>query len=640
LRIPIRWKFVLEIGIPLLIVYGAVLVIAYTALKAGAYRNVEDLMSRVADHQAALFDGKLATVEQVARSTASFLETHADLSREELFTVLRRNTNQHPLIYGSCIAFEPNGFEPGRARFGPYVCRDATQPDGLRAIDLSTAYDYRDGHWEWYTLPQTVGSAVWTEPYYDEGAGNVIMCTFSVPFRREGKLLGIATIDVKLEDLQQSVGGMDMAGSQFIITSRKGTFISASDPTLIMKETTAGLAAKLGRPEIAALGQRLAAGERGVARLDAFPTRAEPSYVFYAPIPATGWSFAAAVPVGQVMGPVWRRLQQFSLVMLLGLVLIVTLLVMAAFRITAPIGQLVAGVRELSGGNLNVNVDIESRDELGDLGAAFNGMTRELRTQIDAVARATAARQIVESELRLAREIQTSLLPRTFPPYPNRPEFDLHACNLPARQVGGDFYDFFFSADDLLTVVVADVVGKGVPAALFMAVARTVVRNLAMTGLAPGEILNRANRVLNEGNERYLFVTVFLGHYHTKSGRLVYANAAHPSPYRIGVNGDAAVEPFGEATGTLLGVIEEEDYGQNETTLAVGERIVIFTDGVPDARSPDNEFFGDGRFRELLLAHAREPVEAFCKRIASTVDAFEEHERKDDVTLVVLQRNR
>jgi sigma-B regulation protein RsbU (phosphoserine phosphatase) len=171
-----------------------------------------------------------------------------------------------------------------------------------------------------------------------------------------------------------------------------------------------------------------------------------------------------------------------------------------------------------------------------------------------------------------------------------------------------------------------------------MAVARTVIRNLAMTGLEPGEILTRANHVLNEGNERYLFVTIFLCHYHTTSGRLVYANAAHPSPYRLDAAGNA--RPFGEATGTLLGVLEEELFGQEEVTLGVGERVVIFTDGVPDARNPADEFFGDGRFREILTHYASDPVQPFCKRIADTVDAFEGHERKDDVTLVVLQRNR
>jgi sigma-B regulation protein RsbU (phosphoserine phosphatase) len=638
LRIPIRWKFVLEIGVPLLIVYVAVIAIAYTGLRGIAYRTVEDLMSRVAIHQATLFDGKLSTVEQVAHSTAAFLETHEDVTTEEQFTLLRRNIQQNPLIYGACIAYEPGAFDPAKARFAPYVCRDKEVPGGLRYIDLSTAYDYRSGRWEWYTLPATLGAAVWTEPYFDEGAGNVIMCTFSVPFRRSGKLVGMATVDVKLEDLQQSVGGMDLEGSQFVITSRRGTFISASDPSLIMRETVGGVAERLGRPDLAALGERLAAGERGVTRVGAFPTEPEPSYVFFAPIPATGWSFAAAVPVRSVMEPVWRRLMQFGVVMLLGLVLILTLLVMSAFRITAPIAQLAGAVRQVSAGNLDTHVNIASRDELGELGAAFNTMTRELRSHVDALARATAARQVVENELRVARDIQTSLLPRTFPPYPDRPEFDLHATNVPARQVGGDFYDFFFATDDVLTVVVADVVGKGVPAALFMAVARTVIRNLAMAGLSPGAILTRANELLNQDNDRYLFVTVFLGHYHTATGRLVYANAAHPHPYRL--DGTGHVTCFGDATGTLLGVIEGETFGEREVRLDVGERVVIFTDGVPDARSPDDAFFGDDRLRELIGAHASEPVERFCTRIAETVDAFEHHQRKDDVTLVVLHRNR
>ena len=697
MRVPFRWKLILAIGTPLLVVYLVVLAIAYDTLKARAYHQAQTRVSELALRRAAVLDGRLKTIEQVARSTALFLTAHAEAAGpevpgSELFALLRQNVLVNDLIYGACIAFEPGTFKTpdGRRLFAPYVCRDiAPDVDGgkpkpaapaavapisdttpapgapragagraapggeLRQIDLSRAYDYTDGQWDWYTIPARSRHPVWTEPYFDEGAGNVVMCTHSVPFYRDGKLWGIATVDVRLDDLQRRLddrgnghgpgpgvgsGESDLRGAAFVITSRKGTYISHPDAAAIMTgRTIHGDAELLGRGDVKALAAGLMAGNRGVMLMDGFPADGA-NFVFYAPIPSAGWSFMASLPESQIMSPVWVLLRRFSGVMLAGLGLTLGILMFTAAHVTRPVDRLASAVSELAAGNLDVHVaGVERRDEFGDLSAAFNAMVDQLKAHVQALTVETARRQVVESELRLAREIQASLLPRTFPPFPHRPEFDLHACNHSARLVAGDFFDFFFVSDDVLMIVIADVSGKGVPAALFMAVTRTVLRNLALDGLSPSRVLDEANRVLARDNDRRLFVTAWVAHYEPRTGRLRYANAAHPAPYRIPPGGTA--EPFGESTGTLLGVFEEEVYHEAEVELGVGERVFLYTDGLPEARDAAGRFFGDGGVEGLLARLSREPVDRFCSQAADAVSEYQSRELSDDVTIMMLQRN-
>lgn len=282
-----------------------------------------------------------------------------------------------------------------------------------------------------------------------------------------------------------------------------------------------------------------------------------------------------------------------------------------------------------------------AQDEIGELARAFNTMVGQLREQVAALTAQTKARESVESELRIAREIQRSLLPRTFPPFPHRKEFDLHAYNGAARRVGGDFYDFFFLPDGRLALVIGDVCGKGVPAALFMAVARTVVRNLALSGRSPDELLTEANRILLADNTQGLFVTLIVAFYDPATGAVTYGNGGHPRPLVVG-NGNgsgAACRAFGRVTGTIVGALENQSWGTAEERVAPGEAVVMFTDGVPDARRPGGALFGEERLAELLSDLAGEPVDRLCQRVVARLDEYAASDWPDDVTLLVLRRN-
>ena len=263
-------------------------------------------------------------------------------------------------------------------------------------------------------------------------------------------------------------------------------------------------------------------------------------------------------------------------------------------------------------------------------------MVSDLKHHIDALTKEVAARELVETELRVAREIQSSLLPRTFPPFPHREEFELHAVNKAARRVTGDFFDFFFMNDTTFMIVIADVSGKGIPAALMMAVTRTIIRNLAKTGESPAHVLKETNRLLIEGRTQTMFVTIFAGCYYTDSGKFIYANAGHHPPVKLDREGN--VSRFDNATGTIVGMLDEATYENHEMTLMHGEYLILYTDGVPEARSATGQFFGEERFMKLLSQAAGKSTIQLCDSIIEEVLSFQPGEINDDITLLALKR--
>jgi serine phosphatase RsbU (regulator of sigma subunit) len=434
----------------------------------------------------------------------------------------------------------------------------------------------------------------------------------------------------------------------FAILSEGGYVIVApKDAPEPPNESIFDVAARLGQHELADAARTALAGESRVVRVAGLHevigtvTTDEYHWIALAPIASTGWALVSVIPESETMAPILARIAHRGLFLLGGTLVLLLVVLAVSIRISRPIEQMAGAVDRLAAGDLDAQVTgITSRDELGRLAGGFNHMTRQLKAHVAALTEQTAAREKVDSELRIARQIQTDMLPRTFPPFPDRPEFDLHAVNLPARRVAGDFYDFFFTPSGLLTVVIADVSGKGVPAALLMAVTRTIVRNLGMSGLAPQQIAERANAMLIADTSRGMFVTMLICQYDPLTGRLAYVNAGHPPPLRLAPGGEP--RPCCDVLSPLLGVDDTGEMGpyqQCEETLAPGESVFLYTDGVPDARAPDRAMFGEAALLEVLRRHAGLAPAPLIRAIADHLDQYQAGLRQDDITLLVLRRS-
>ncbi|MCH7924584.1 MAG: HAMP domain-containing protein [Planctomycetes bacterium] len=315
----------------------------------------------------------------MAESTAAILNIHPDLTEGELYAVVERNVRQDELIYGSCIAFAPGAFRPGRKLFAPYAFG---HDDDVRSIDIGRdSYDYTEPKWEWYDAPKKAGQAVWTEPYYDKDAGDILMCTYSVPFFRDGEFRGIATVDIPIAELQQQVEDSYLGEGRFIVAGQGGKLISHPNPDYIMKETVASIRDK-GEPEWSQLLDQTETGKSGDARVLRFDGP-EPYWMSYATIFSPKWRYAAAIPESQALRPLREVLRSQFLFGLLGLVLVVCIVLVVSYRLTKPIERIALAVQEVGKGNLDTQVaGVQTGDELDDLARVFNLMIRQLRVRI------------------------------------------------------------------------------------------------------------------------------------------------------------------------------------------------------------------------------------------------------------------
>jgi len=587
-----------------------------------------------ANQIAAEFNG----LAQIATTTANILSLVEEISEDEIYNLLYRNVSDNPLVYGAAIAFEPFSFHEDKRLFSPYVHESA---DSLEIIDIGEdSYDYTDGNWEWYSAVREGGEAIWTEPYFDEGAGNVLMTTYSAPFYPDGNFAGVATLDIRLDALSELTASK-FSDKDFIILGKSGRYITHENPSMVMNSTIHEEAALQNNSAYSIAIDNIQAGETSLNIVNDLFLNGEivkgESWIYSTPVSSTGWTLISTIPKQQSTQELWSLMSMGIYGLILMITLIIALTLYVSSRITNPIKQLAEAVSAVARGKLDTTIEkIYSMDELGKLSVGFNRMLKNLNKQVELQSQQTAARQVVEKELQMARETQQALLPSSFPPFPERKEFQLHAVSKAARHVAGDFFDFFLINPKTLVFVIADVSGKGMAAALVMAVTRTIIRNLAKSGKTPAAILAETNELLRESHNGSAFVTIFLGFYNTNSGAIIYANGGHSAPLIIGKNN--SITARGAATGTIVGMLENQEYGNAQMRLHPGETLLLFTDGLTEARSEGGEFFGEGRLRTFLEEHSGQSPERLCNDLEKEICSFQKMNLSDDLTILALKR--
>ena len=284
------------------------------------------------------------------------------------------------------------------------------------------------------------------------------------------------------------------------------------------------------------------------------------------------------------------------------------------------------------------SLGIQTGDELENLSHVMADMERDLAQHEEQITRITADRERIVTELDMAAKIQRGMLPHDFPPFPDRTEFDLYASMDPARDVGGDFYDYFLIDDDHLCLVIADVSGKGIPAALFMMAAKIIIQSCVRLGQSAGEVLTKTNEAICSSNQAEMFITVWLGILEISTGRLTAANAGHEYPAVR--KPDGSFELMKDRHGLVIGAMEDIQYHEYEITLEPGTGLFVYTDGVTEATDAENRLFGTGRMLEALNEEPDAAPEQVLKNVRSAVDRFvKDVEPFDDLTMLCLKYN-
>ncbi|MCD8012826.1 MAG: PP2C family protein-serine/threonine phosphatase [Lachnospiraceae bacterium] len=292
-----------------------------------------------------------------------------------------------------------------------------------------------------------------------------------------------------------------------------------------------------------------------------------------------------------------------------------------------------------TGPSLLAELAIHTGDEVENLAEAMKQMEQDINGYIENLTAVTAEKERIGAELDIARHIQSSMLPCIFPAFPDREEFDIYATMDPAKEVGGDFYDFFMVDDRHLAVVMADVSGKGIPAALFMVIGKTLIKDHTQPGISPGTVFTSVNNLLCDSNSEGMFITAFEGVLDLATGEFAYVNAGHEVPYLC--RKGEIFEPYKVRAGFVLAGMEDIPYRDGKLTLEPGDRIFLYTDGVPEATNADNQMFGLERMRDSLNQNRALPPEQLLPAIKEATGRFVgEAPQFDDLTMLCLEYRR
>ncbi len=627
----LAFKLTLLILASITLIFAGVFAYNYHFSRQIIVHNIENNARNLAEATVNRIDKVLNSVEKIPSNMAYFMES-ASYDGGELIDVLRSVTNRNPEIYGSAIAFEPYAYSPNAERFAPYAYKFAGQTEFTYI-----PYDYF--FWDWYQIPRELTHAVWSEPYFDEGAGNIIMATYSVPFfktssgKREFK--GVVTADISLAWLQQIVSSIQIAetGYGFLI-SKNGTYVTHPSEDLIMNQTIFSVAEQQEDPRLRELGRAMIHGEKGFVPIDS--RLAGKCWMAYAPLPSNGWSLGVLFPQDELVADLTRLNRTVVILYLGGFIIVLLVIILISHSITHPLRVLSGAAEEIATGNLEVALPpVRSGDEVGRLTGSFTYMQQSLKQYIEDLTETTAAKERIESELKIAHDIQMGILHKIFPPFPDCREFDIYATLVPAKEVGGDLYDFFFMDEDHLCFTVGDVAGKGVPASLFMAITNTLIKTKATRGLSPEDVLSRVNEDLSMDNPSMMFVTLFLGILNIHTGELAYANGGHNPPYLIRAGG--AIEPLAMTGGVALGVVEGFVFQSRTVALQPGDSLFLYSDGVTEAMNEQDELYGEDRLEAELAGLRDAPMKELIEGVARSVLAFTRGApQSDDITMMRL----
>ena len=578
-----------------------------------------------------------AALGKVARggvTLAHHLQNNA-VSGRELRALLRSVLDNNPEIYGAGVAFEPDA-QPGPSRpDAPYLYREGVN---LKSTAPEENFDYL--HQDRYQIARELGRAGWSEPYYDEGGGNTLMATYSVPiYQGEGaarRIKGVVTTDIALDWLTQDIGAIKVLETGFaFLLSRNGTVVSHPVAEYIMNESFFSIAEARGDAALREVGRRMLRGESDFI---AYTTRGgAASRLYYAPVPAVGWTLAIVFPEDELFAEIRRLTLSAAAIGVLGILLMALVVVLIARSITRPLTALVAVAGQMSGGNFDVKLPSQlAQDEVGDLSRAFAAMNLSLREHIRQLVDTTAVKERIEGELSIAHDIQMSILPKMLPPFPHHEAYRLFAAIEPAKEVGGDFYDFFQIDDEHLCLVIADASGKGVPASLFMAVAKTLIKATARAGRSPAEILGEVNDELASNNDRGMFITVFFGVLDLVSGELCYTNAGHNPPLIIARGGEPRYFP--RSRQLVLGAMEDYQYRCDSLRLTPGDRLFLYTDGVTEAMNEHDEQYSEQGLVATLVAQGACGLVELVGATVAAVKAFAgTAPQSDDITIMAVE---
>ena len=590
--------------------------------------------TQILDNTAERVEGILNRVEVATNMTKWLIQRHPD-NPDSMFVYSRGMLLNNPDFYNCSIAFEPYYFKDKGRYFSAYSKHEG---DTIRTIQGGSD-NYQYFYMDWYLMPMLLGKPSWTEPYMDfdvpTNTSNMVASYCDLIKDGQGNVIGVINTSLSLSWLSQTVSSLKpYPNSYSIMIGRGGTYFVHPDTSKITRQTIFTQTFEQPDTALTRLGHAMQRGEDSMMHTN---INGESCYVFYQPLGATGCSIAIVCPESDIFGGFDRLRHTVDAIVAVGLLLMLYFFIRIITRELNPLRRLAEEAETIASGQFDAKLPNFRRiDEIGQLSHSFGNMQQSLVKYIDELKDTTSQKASIERDIRIASAIQKGMLPEKFPSKTDRDDVQIYASLTPAKDVGGDLFDFYFR-DEKLFFCIGDVAGKGVPASLFMAVTRAVFRTVSVRESMPDRIMATMNKIIAEMNKNSMFVTLFVGVLDLPTGHLYYCNAGHDAPLLIG----AGVGMLPCDSNIPVGFRPSWKYTLQEAQVFTGTTIFLFTDGLTEAMDANQSQFQMERVTDVasqaLAKQHLEPQQLISEMTEAVHQFVGNAEQSDDLTMMAIQ---
>lgn len=591
--------------------------------------QIERMAQKSVDSHVKDFTHLVIDTERVLQNTKNSLaqipQTGADAIRMLLNSTLK-TVDDSELTFSEAWVYT---FAPEDVSTGTLYLSTNQKQNGIQyqSAKISNFYDY----FPWFTEVPKAEKIYWSEPYQDK-AKNIIVITCLIPFKFMGQadFDGLIGITVDLSDIHQRINSFSFyEAGKLLLVSRSGLYVTHTNPDIALKMTIFELAEKLNLPQLKYAGEQYQKGYYGKIVLPRSSVTKGSSTSFYAPIKHIGWGLFLVYSSDKFLKP----LRHFQLLAGLFLLVIILILFILINRICHHATTQLINISHIAMqyGNGDFSKNFEEKPTSSDISIIANALAN-MRTNflnfIEQERKNASDKQKAESELEIAKNIQKSALNTK---YPEHNSFKIATLMLPAKKVGGDFYDFFFIDKNKFAIVIADVSGKGIPAALYMMKALTLIKNISLSKKGLDFVFQHVNEQLCEGNDTCMFVTAFMAVIDINTGQTSYLNAGHNPPLKGNTNGYQFMSP---KKNIVLGINPNAKFYPEELTLSANDHLFLYTDGVTEAENNSHKFYGEERLLKILKQAHTNPKDNINMVLNNVKKFTQTAPQSDDITML------
>ena len=654
----LTWRIMLT----LFIVMGIISAIIVCICWAITLTSVSGITDRQLEYKTKTVEQILTEVYVATVNTVPDIEDNLHRP-DRMQGVMKRIVELNPHIRSCGISFREN-YYPQKGR---WFCPYAQRRDSDSIVILQTIGGLKQDYLNeaWFQEAMKAKEGYWSKPFFDGTDQKTPLVAYLVPIRDErDSTVAVLGVDLSLDYLADDIsneffsfnsrkdGWSAEKNIYYFVSDSTGTYLVHPDKNRIVNQNYNDIAKLTANPSDDYLGQILMKHESGHLMTDGrgndLVIDGEKVMVNFKSLEHTPWTMFMVLPTFfvDVIFYILGGLLLFFI--LIGLIVVFFAGRRGIKKSSEPLRQLALSANEVAKGNFDTHLPkIKSRDEIHQLRDSFENMQQSLTLYVNELRDTTAQKAAMESELKIAHDIQMSMLPKTFPPYPERDDIDIYGMLTPAKAVGGDLFDFYIR-DEKLFFCIGDVSGKGIPASMFMAVTRSLFRNISAHVVLPEHIAYALNNALTEGNETNMFVTLFTGVLDLATGHLHYCSAGHNAPLLVGCDVEDSVPHADPQVRELpclpnlpLGIMGEFQFEAQEVDLDPDTTIFLFTDGLNEAENAFHEQFGDERIMEvanrLLAQREHQPINITYEMFQAVHNFVNGAEQSDDLTMLAIQ---